>query len=209
MLSISTPRKRFLEEEGLDRISAINISRPRNADAESVSTPPKKSRAANSSPAQIERPSFFPLGLQCSRSFKFVLLIDFSVDVSSLACEASDMPALYRKTARMRLESIGTSASSPAPSSSAQSSSTPSSSGDAAQEKLYTNSDVSKMIKEAVSSAVCQTKDKYQEDFAGKARRSVRFLARPSIFSIILTTSFFRTIPAIPCDSTKTISVAP
>ena len=36
-----------------------------------------------------------------------------------------------------------------------------------------------------------------REDFAGKARRSVRFLARQSIFSIVLTTYFFRTIPAI------------
>ena len=94
------------------------------------------------------------------------------MDVSSLTCEASDMPALHRKTARMRLESIGTAASSSAPSSSALSSSTPSSSGEAAQEKLYTNTDVSKMIKEAVLSAVCQTKDKYekilQEKLAGQ-----------------------------------------
>ena len=94
------------------------------------------------------------------------------MDVSSLTCEASDMPALHRKTARMRLESIAPAASSSAPSSSALSSSTPSSSGEAAQEKLYTNTDVSKMIKEAVLSAVCQTKDKYekilQEKLAGQ-----------------------------------------
>jgi hypothetical protein len=63
MLSVSTPRKRVLEEDGLDRISSINISCPRGADADSISTPPKKSRATTSSPAQIERPSFFPLGL--------------------------------------------------------------------------------------------------------------------------------------------------
>jgi hypothetical protein len=107
------------------------------------------------------------------------------VDVSSLACEASDMPALHRKTARMRLESIGTAASSSATSSSsAQLSSTASSSGDAAQEKLYTNSDVSKMIKEAVSSAVCQTKDKYekilQEKLAGQFVSSLAHQFSPS-----------------------------
>ena len=62
MLSVSTPRKRFLEEDGLERISSINISCPRGADADSISTPPKKSRATAGSPAQIERPSFFPLG---------------------------------------------------------------------------------------------------------------------------------------------------
>jgi hypothetical protein len=62
MLSVSTPRKRFLEEDGLERISSINISCPRGAEVDSTSTPPKKSRAAAGSPAQIERPSFFPLG---------------------------------------------------------------------------------------------------------------------------------------------------
>jgi len=66
MLSVSTPRKRVLEEDGLERISSINISCPRGADAESICTPPKKSRATAASPAHIERPSFFPLGPCCN-----------------------------------------------------------------------------------------------------------------------------------------------
>lgn len=106
------------------------------------------------------------------------------------------MPALHRKTARMRLESIGTAALSSAPSSSALSSSTPSSSGDAAQEKLYTNSDMSKMIKEAVLSAVCQTKDKYekilQEKLAGQFVSSLAHLLNH--FNGVF---FCRTIPTI------------
>ena len=60
MLSVSTPRKRQMEDDGLERISSINISCPRGTDA--IITPPKKSRATVASPAQIDRPSFFPLG---------------------------------------------------------------------------------------------------------------------------------------------------
>ena len=67
------------------------------------------------------------------------------------------MPALHRKSARVRLES-------PAPSSTT-------SCGGVSQEKLYTNADVSKMVKEAVSNAVSHTKDVYekilQEKLAG------------------------------------------
>lgn len=67
------------------------------------------------------------------------------------------MPALHRKSARMRFES-------PAPSGAT-------SCGGASQDKLYTNADVSKMVKEAVSNAVSYTKDVYekilQEKLAG------------------------------------------
>ena len=85
----------------------------------------------------------------------------FAVDVSNLSCEAGDMPALHRKSARMCIEGAG---------------STPSSAGasrpaDSREEKLYSNADVSKMVKEAVSHAVSHTKDKYekilQEKLAG------------------------------------------
>jgi hypothetical protein len=160
MLSVSTPRKRFLEEDGLERISSINISCPRGADADSISTPPKKSRATAGSPAQIERPTFFPLG----QSFppqqhyaEFFFLTCFAVNVSSLSCEAQDMPALHRKVARMRCESYAAASTSCAASSS--------------EEKVYSNADVSKMVKDAVSSAVAHTKEMYekilQEKLAG------------------------------------------
>jgi hypothetical protein len=157
MLSVSTPRKRLLEDDGLERISSINISCPRGADVESTSTPPKKCRATAVSPAQIERPTFFPQGNSEYFSLRCLPFDSFAVDVSSLSCETSDMPALHRKSARMRLDS-------PAPSSTTLC-------GGVSQEKLYTNADVSKMVKEAVSNAVSHTKDVYekilQEKLAG------------------------------------------
>ena len=76
-----------------------------------------------------------------------LVLIRFTVDASSLACEASDMPSLHRKAARARFES--------AVSATASSAATP----DPSQEKLYTNADVSKMVKEAVCNAVSHTKN--------------------------------------------------
>ncbi len=70
------------------------------------------------------------------------------------------MPSLHRKAARARFES--------AVSATASSAATP----DPSQEKLYTNADVSKMVKEAVCNAVSHTKEFYdkilQEKLAGQ-----------------------------------------
>ncbi len=119
----------------------------------------------------------------------------------------------------MRLESIAAATSS---------ASAPCALGEAAQEKLYTNADVSKMIKEAVSTAVSQTKEQYEKVLQDKLaglfvlltmlpvllQLSI-FLMIQSVslcivvFSINLTAFAFQSNINNLCDSTKTISVEP
>lgn len=206
MLSVSTPRKRQMEDDGLERISSINISCPRGTDA--INTPPKKSRATVASPAQIDRPSFFPLGqhvdlkhLRHRISSCLYSLIIFSVDAASLSCETSDMPALHRKSARMRLESA----------SAAPSSAVSNRSGESSDDKLYSNADVSKMVKEAVTAAVAHTKDAYekilQEKLAGLFCCVIPFVMQP-IICLIMCCRFQSNTSSL-CASTKTISAAP
>ncbi len=109
----------------------------------------------------MERPSFFPLGSIVFKLFQNISS-DFPrlVDVSSLSCDAHDMPALHRKISRLRHEGFV-----------AATSSCTSSAVSVAQEKLYSNADVSNMVKDAVSTAVAHTKEKYekilQEKLAG------------------------------------------
>ena len=78
------------------------------------------------------------------------------------------MPSLHRKSARMRVDTADASTNS----SSAASCTALAGSADPSQEKLYSNADVSKMVKEAVSSAVSRTKEVYekilQEKLAGQ-----------------------------------------
>jgi hypothetical protein len=113
------------------------------------------------------------------------------------------MPSLHRKTARMRVES----AVSATNSSAAASSTALSCSADPSQEKLYSNADVSKMVKEAVSSAVSRTKEVYekilQEKLSGKFLFAIVFnsLNRVTLCLQSNTNSLFA--------STKITSAAP
>lgn len=111
------------------------------------------------------------------------------------------MPALHRKSARMRLESA----------SAAPSSAVSNRSGESSDDKLYSNADVSKMVKEAVTAAVAHTKDAYekilQEKLAGLFCCVIPFVMQP-IICLIMCCRFQSNTSSL-CASTKTISAAP
>jgi hypothetical protein len=102
------------------------------------------------------------------------------------------MPALHRKVARLRSESFV-----------APSASTILSGAGATQEKLYSNVDVSKMVKDAVCTAVAHTKETYekilQEKLAGW-----HFFGVPQIFRHFLTPPLFQSNINNSCGLTKT-----